>query len=890
MRIPGVRTALCGVVLSSIVGGPPLALWRFRSVYLPDHVPDVTEVVSWSTSRDNGTLFLLLLVVAGVVAWLQLLVAIAVEVIARLRGAAAPRLAGCGWAQRVAAALLLVLLTGTAAEAAEQPAPDAGSTSHVVVPGESLAKIAAGSLGSAARYPEIFDLNRGVPQADGRSLQNPGLVRPGWVLQLPHFEGRDCEEVIVRPGETLSKIARDNLGDAARYREIFDLNRGRPQRSGRPIDDVDDIHPGDVLRIPASVKPSAGGGGSPVGGPAVVAEPCAAPAPPPVLAQPPAPPVHERPTPPPAAPAAEDGDSSALSLVVGGVLAAGLLSLLAVRRRRARQRRRPGHRVRLPQRGDFEAGLETVEQPATVETLDQALRTLARSAGGRLPLVQAIKVGPSGVKLLLTEPAEPLSPFESDSATEWKLDPVVVLDSEAPAPYPALASLGRTAGRDLVLVDLAQIGVVVLDGNRDAVEEVVLALAWELAVAPWAETTTVTVVGTGQSSAERQPDRVRFALSWEEAVLETREPGEVHVVLAADPLETRHLQQLESVAAVVAPCGEGLILPSAWHLDVGSARSFVEPLGEDIQLQRLSAEQADELVSALTSADEAIQVPAEEYRNVPPEDTGVPARLKREPDQPDQDRPAQPFLRLLGPVLLEGVDPQAVEGKKLNRLTELAAYLALHPGVTADEISRQLGSDSRPWSAATRQGYISRLRTWLGRDADGGLYVPNVDARQGGYRVSESFVSDWANFRQLARRGLARSDVSIPDLQEALDFVHGTPFSNVPAGRYAWSSWLQREMVDAIVDVAHTLADSYQKTGELPAARRAVRRGLQAEPVSEILYRDLLRIEFRAGNLAGVRETADKLTAMAASLAMELDEETSALVGTLLGRSSAGTC
>jgi hypothetical protein len=36
MRVPGVRTALGAVVLGSIALGPPLALWHFRSVYLPD--------------------------------------------------------------------------------------------------------------------------------------------------------------------------------------------------------------------------------------------------------------------------------------------------------------------------------------------------------------------------------------------------------------------------------------------------------------------------------------------------------------------------------------------------------------------------------------------------------------------------------------------------------------------------------------------------------------------------------------------------------------------------------------------------------------------------------------------------------------------------------------
>jgi DNA-binding SARP family transcriptional activator len=289
----------------------------------------------------------------------------------------------------------------------------------------------------------------------------------------------------------------------------------------------------------------------------------------------------------------------------------------------------------------------------------------------------------------------------------------------------------------------------------------------------------------------------------------------------------------------------------------------------------------------LADADEPVQVPADNYRNVPPEESGIPALLPLHASAPSNPGAATPAVRLLGAVRVDGADPHAGEGKKLNRLTELAAYLALHPGVTADEISSRLGTDSQPWSAATRQGYLSRLRTWLGRDENGNLYVPNVDARQGGYRMSESFGCDWHGFQAFARRGLARPEVSEPDLQQALDLVKGTPFGNVPASRYAWSSWLQREMVDSIVDVAHALADAYQKAGDLPAARRAAMRGLQAEPVSEILYRDLLRIEYRAGNPAAVRETADKLSALAASLEVELDEETSTLVSSpLSGRGS----
>jgi len=872
-----------------IIVAPSVALWQWRSAYLPDHVPTAGEAVALLTSEDNGRLFLLLLVAAGLVAWLQLAAAIVVEVFARLRGTTVPRLPGFGWAQRIAAALLLVMLTGTAAEAAQAPSGDEGQPTHVVVPGDSLTKIAARDLGSPLRYREVFDLNRGVLQPDGRSLQNPGLLRPGWILQLPPADHTDCEEIVVRPGQTLSQIAREELGDAGRYREIFDLSRGRLQPGGHQLDDPDTIRPGDVLRIPRLPKPAVGGGGAPAAAAFLRApESCQPPGPQPPTppAQPAKPPPSVRTPPTPghpssvATPSADTDDSASVVLAgIGGLLAAGLLTLLATRRRRAQQRRRPGYRIRNKPPGKFENVLHAAARPATVDELDQALRTLARNAGEQLPNLQAVKVGADGIRLQLVKGSKPLEPFVKAGTAEWQLDPSANLDgSGEPPPYPTLVSLGHTARRDLVLIDLREAGVLTLGGERDAIEAVVLAMAWDLVAAPWAASTQITLVGAGKTSAERHPGRLRYVPGWDEAI-NSLEPGagQPHVVLSVIPLSEDIVQRLppDGLDAVVTARGEDVRLPSAWHLEIGDQRAVVEALDEEVELQRLTPTQVDELVAALAEADEPVQVPADDYRNVPLDEIGAP--------QPVQDA-AMPCLQMLGPVRLHGVDPQAVEGKKLNRLTELAAFLALHPGVTADEISRQLGTDAQPWSAATRQGYISRLRTWLGRDENGELYVPNVDARHGGYRMSDSFTTDWQAFRDLARRGLAGRDAVVSDLLQALDLVQGTPFSNVPPGRYAWSSWLQREMTDAIVDVAHTLAEAHQKAGDLPAARRAAMRGLQAEPVSEILYRDLLRTEYRAGNLTAVRETADKLAALAVSLDVELDQETNVLVSQLLAK------
>ncbi|HEY8982811.1 MAG TPA: hypothetical protein VIU15_24915 [Streptomyces sp.] len=50
---------------------------------------------------------------------------------------------------------------------------------------DSLWRIAERALGDGARWPQIYALNKGRPQPDGRTLDNPNLIRPGWVLRLP---------------------------------------------------------------------------------------------------------------------------------------------------------------------------------------------------------------------------------------------------------------------------------------------------------------------------------------------------------------------------------------------------------------------------------------------------------------------------------------------------------------------------------------------------------------------------------------------------------------------------------------------------------------------------------------------------------------------------------
>ena len=55
------------------------------------------------------------------------------------------------------------------------------------------------------------------------------------------------ETYTVKPGDTLSKIAREHLGNANAYMQIFEANKDQ-------LKDPDKIQPGQVLRIPHTTK------------------------------------------------------------------------------------------------------------------------------------------------------------------------------------------------------------------------------------------------------------------------------------------------------------------------------------------------------------------------------------------------------------------------------------------------------------------------------------------------------------------------------------------------------------------------------------------------------------------------------------------------------------
>ena len=210
-RITGV-IALVAILL--LLAGVPMLLWWLGQPFIPTAVPDLGQAIGVLFRRDDGSVVVLLIYLVAWIAWLYLSIAVLVEGWAAIRRIPAPQLPGFRLPQGiakhlVAAALLAFVATPAIANAnpvpppavATQPAvttttalpatitddtPQAPNVvKHTVGPEDSLWNLAEHYLGDPNRYPEIFDANKGIIQANGTRLTNPDVIVDGTVLMIP---------------------------------------------------------------------------------------------------------------------------------------------------------------------------------------------------------------------------------------------------------------------------------------------------------------------------------------------------------------------------------------------------------------------------------------------------------------------------------------------------------------------------------------------------------------------------------------------------------------------------------------------------------------------------------------------------------------------------------
>ncbi|WP_427169005.1 LysM peptidoglycan-binding domain-containing protein (plasmid) [Streptomyces sp. C1-1] len=416
---------------------------------------------------------------------------------------------------------------GVRTQLGEPPTDEKGGHVVTVHSGDYLSKIAEKELGNGDDWPQLFKVSRGKPQPHGLpEITDPDVIYAGQQVTLPgtqshqppqdqgHGEESGSQETTPPATQTPDDTQKPGGSkDDAPAPVPSQTQAPAPQSStpsapsSRPAEQPGQDQSSPSEAASATPEPS-------VSAPASAVTPSASAEPSGSAASSPATPT---PTVPATAPA-----SSPLNLRIvlgaGALLAAAVTGALALRRTLQRRRRKPGEKIAIAaETSPAEAQLAAAAEPGGAARLDVALRTLAHhvaqqhEADAVLPPLRAARIGTRAIQVLPEDLAqEPVAPFAAGQGGWWVLPlEAALLDEEAardvPAPYPGLVTIGHTEAGDLLLLNLAALPALLLDGNPVHITEVCTSLALEVGMSPWATDVEVVTVGFGEDLPQLLP-------------------------------------------------------------------------------------------------------------------------------------------------------------------------------------------------------------------------------------------------------------------------------------------------------------------------------------------------------------------------------------------------
>ena len=751
--------------------------------------------------------------------------------------------------------------------------------------GDTLWAIAEKALGDGSRVGEVLELNP--------SLGSARALRAGTALMMPTGANVPAErtasvkapavvgfvpeaEITIVRGDTLWDLSEDRLemayGEEPSPRATVTYLNTVIAENADVIEDPNLIFVGEVFDFPAIGEAPA-----PVfDAPDPIPTPPPAPTEAPTSVTPPAsrstgPTTAERERPAPVAAPTVSSETREpwtgrwqVTAAVSTLLAGSLFASV----RRVRRRRAARSASKSPTLDQLVGAESVLQRRANIPFTDWLAARLADVAAHVASTrfdghPVAIELGDDEAELLWDRPhLAALAPWNLDAdGWSWSIRFDMEDDleeSEVARAMPALVTVGRREGRDLVL-DLEAFGTLGVTGDPDIVGDLVRSMAVEL--------------GGGEGLANAQVVLVGFDLALDEHLSRVVSKTDAAALAHLTTLVQQHRQVMErsSAKTVLQLRGASPMAREATVFVVDGERcgrvedmcELVEP-GMPVSLVVIGSKSGEGAVVEVESPDHAKLSPL-----------GVefaPAGLK--------GCVAEVLADQLDELEADGVpdeDVSMLPGLIEPMRTVIAAVEQVLRGAEAEEPA----SETQP-EEAPRPREATPVETGADDGAFGQLVlVPegsdDEQVRQGvqeeasalddrllirvlGAPRVEGVVTDLALMTDLIARSAEKSSgVELQMLLEALAWVEGRPFD---AAGYEWAFTHQfhsrtSELIESAALRAVRLALDARN---FEAARFAIAQGLKALPLQEALYRAKMQLGAASSNMAAVVEAYDELT------------------------------
>jgi LysM domain len=734
-------------------------------------------------------------------------------------------------------------------------------TTITVAPGDDLSGLAAAYLGDEAKWPDLFEANKGRSFGEV-TFNQPDMIMPGWELNLP---------TPAAPEEIIEVVTPTPAAPPSVVAPVFPA----PVVVAEP----------DVSVVDESVGDAASAGAMAFGtahvAPVSVPSPATSPSIPTTAANP------------------RDDQTTdwtiartATGLAGATLLTTGIALTLANRRRRRLRSMGINHRLPLPH-PDSAAEAEAVRLSADasmVTRIDLALRALAATVGAvgkvnasvvfdsaadiswrpELPQPLAVLVRPTGdIDLILDRLFVALTaPFvATDDASILRLPAAVPtadlawVGATMPSPCPTLTMIGTTSvgeGDADLYLNLEALGGLRIAGERSQADDILRAITASLAVSPLGDRSQVFVCGL---SLESFADATNLELSTDvpvairEALALTIGRRQAEPDVAGFVLRATQPEDAWEVAVVIATDGGEDLANAAAASGVvvvtsSPAASLATTLVATADGWLLSPFNMVVTPVALTSVTLAGVAALLDDASAPPE--LLPAPIQSPAVDPFVERDWNFLVRVLGPVDVMSRNNEEVAFERAKAL-ELVVWLSQHR-LNPARISARTALWQVNVQDATFANVVSDARRSLARS------LPPVDghdwiARNMADRIPlhESVLTDVELVE--ARLAWARNTegpAAIDVLLQAVELLRDQPYAGAD---YLWpdEDALPSGLTHLATSTTTELAQRCLDAGDIEGVFSATATGLRILPGHDELVCLRMQAHHRLGSTAGVR-------------------------------------